>query len=234
MARNHRDVQPDLVWLDRLPGTKVLSAGNHDAWWNGVGKVRPLLRRSLLAVGGDALATHGVIVCGTLAMPVPTDEPDPAPNTLWDREIGALREGARLRRATAHRRATPLCPMALPPLRCASPARPLRRRLESEGVTACIYGHIHIEGQWSRAVQGESAAFATIASPPTRSVSALSACPYQPIRCRRGVFSWVRLRRAMPCLDTRPACTGDRTPEAYARSDDVGAPPACHLLSHAR
>src|SRR5438067_9474444 len=66
MARNHRDVQPDLAWLDRLPGTKVLSAGNHDAWWNSVEAIRPMLRRSLRAVGGDALATHGVVVCGTL------------------------------------------------------------------------------------------------------------------------------------------------------------------------
>ncbi len=33
---NHRDLQPDLAWLDRLPGTKVLAPGNHDRWWNGV------------------------------------------------------------------------------------------------------------------------------------------------------------------------------------------------------
>src|SRR6516165_8135332 len=34
MARNHRDLQPDFEWLASLPGTKVLSRGNHDAWWN--------------------------------------------------------------------------------------------------------------------------------------------------------------------------------------------------------
>ena len=44
MARNHRDLQLDLTWLDRLPGTKVLAPGNHDQWWNGVESVRPLLR----------------------------------------------------------------------------------------------------------------------------------------------------------------------------------------------
>jgi len=70
MARNHRDVQPDLGWLARLPGTKVLSAGNHDAWFNAVGKVRPILRRGLLAVGGDAVQTHGVVVCGAKSGPV--------------------------------------------------------------------------------------------------------------------------------------------------------------------
>src|SRR5206468_7710910 len=74
MARNHRDLQPDLAWLDRLPGTKVLSPGNHDQWWNGVEAIRPMLRRSTLAVGGDAVATHGTVVCGTLGAPVPSDD----------------------------------------------------------------------------------------------------------------------------------------------------------------
>ncbi len=64
MARNHRDLQDDLVWLDRLPGTKVLAPGNHDQWWNGVEKIRPMLRGSLRAVDGDALAMQGVVVCG--------------------------------------------------------------------------------------------------------------------------------------------------------------------------
>ncbi len=69
MARNHRDLQPDLEWLARLPGSKVLSPGNHDRWWNGIAAIRPLLRPSILAVEGDALATHGVIVCGTAGSP---------------------------------------------------------------------------------------------------------------------------------------------------------------------
>src|SRR5438105_15758804 len=65
MARNHRDVQADLAWIDGLPGTKVLSPGNHDVWWNDVAQVRPMLRASERAVGGDAVATCGAIVCGT-------------------------------------------------------------------------------------------------------------------------------------------------------------------------
>ena len=55
MAQNHRDLQPDLAWLERLPGTKVLAPGNHDRWWNGAQAIRPLLRRSMLAVDGDAV-----------------------------------------------------------------------------------------------------------------------------------------------------------------------------------
>src|SRR5690242_10789585 len=73
MARNHRDLQADLAWIDHLPGTKVLSPGNHDLWWNGVAQVRPMLRASELAVGGDAVVACGAIVCGTLGVPVFSD-----------------------------------------------------------------------------------------------------------------------------------------------------------------
>ena len=66
-ARNHREVQPDLAWIERLPGIKILSAGNHDTWWNSAAKIRPMLRPSLRAVGGDAILEGDAIVCGTRA-----------------------------------------------------------------------------------------------------------------------------------------------------------------------
>ena len=127
MARNHRDVQSDLAWIDRLPGTKVLAAGNHDSWWNDVDKIRPILRRSLLAVGGDAVATHGVVVCGTLGVPVPADEPSPEQVAASDRELAALDRRARAGRAAPDCSRAALRPLALPPLRPAPPTRSLRR-----------------------------------------------------------------------------------------------------------
>jgi predicted phosphohydrolase len=153
MARNHRELQPDLAWIDRLPGTKVLAPGNHDRWWNGVNKVRPMLRRSLLAVGGDAVATHGVIVCGTRGAAVPLD--DSAPRTQAD-----AAELAALDRALDHAKqlrtaAEPLYVLwHYPPFDVYRRPGPCVERFEAAGVTACVYGHLHIEGQWSQAVQG--------------------------------------------------------------------------------
>jgi predicted phosphohydrolase len=154
MARNHRDLQPDLDWLDRLPGTKVLAPGNHDDWWNGVEKVRPMLRRSLLAVGGDALATHGAVVCGTRGVAVLSDDPTREQQAESDREMAAL--DAALGSAAALREGgEPLYVLwHFPPFdrhRCPGPCV---GRFERAGVTACVYGHLHAEGQWSLAVQG--------------------------------------------------------------------------------
>jgi predicted phosphohydrolase len=166
MARNHRELQPDLEWLDRLPGTKILSPGNHDAWWNSVEAIRPMLRRSLRAVGGDAIATHGVVVCGTKGAPVQPDEPSVPAQTELDRELAAL-ERALAAAANLRTSREPLYVLwHYPPFdqfRRPSPCVPL---LEKAGVTACVYGHLHIEGQWSLAPQGtiDGVAYACVAA----------------------------------------------------------------------
>jgi predicted phosphohydrolase len=155
MARNHRDLQPDLAWLDRLPGTKVLAPGNHDAWWNGVEKVRPMLRRSLRAVGGDAERVHGLIVCGTLGAPPLADDPTPEALAASDRELAAL-DRALERAATLRTAEEPLYVLwHYPPFDQHRRPSPCVARFEAAGVTVCVYGHLHIQGQWSLAVQGE-------------------------------------------------------------------------------
>ncbi len=155
MARDHRDLQPDLAWIDRLPGTKVLAPGNHDGWWNGVEAIRPMLRRSMVAVGGDALAIGGVVVCGTLGAPVPGDDPDPGPSEASGRELAAL-DRALAQAATLRAGPEPLYVLwHYPPFDQHRRPGPCVERFEAAGVTACVYGHIHIQGQWSLAVQGD-------------------------------------------------------------------------------
>jgi len=155
MARNHRDLQPDLAWIERLPGTKVLAPGNHDSWWNGAEAIRPMLRRTMLAVGGDAVATHGAVVCGTLGAPVLGDEPDAAQLAASGRELAAL-DRALEHAATLRAGAGPLYVLwHYPPFDQHRRPGPCVAKFEAAGVTACVYGHIHIQGQWSMAVQGD-------------------------------------------------------------------------------
>jgi predicted phosphohydrolase len=156
MARNHREVQPDLAWLGRLPGTKVLAPGNHDQWWNDVRAVRPMLRGSQLAVDGDALATHGVVVCGTAGSPAPSAETSEAEQRLINRELNSL---DRALEHAAEIRSPPTQPLYVlwhyPPFDAHGRPGPWVERFERAGVTACVYGHLHIQSQWSSAVQGK-------------------------------------------------------------------------------
>ena len=35
---NYAEALPDLKWIDALPGKKILLQGNHDLWWDTMGK----------------------------------------------------------------------------------------------------------------------------------------------------------------------------------------------------
>jgi predicted phosphohydrolase len=153
MARNHRDLQPDLAWLERLPGTKVLSAGNHDRWFNRVESIRPLLRRSQRAIGGDAIEVGGAIACGTRGFEFAADEPSPPPRSVS--ELAAL-DRALAQAAALRTRAQPVYVLwHYPPFDAFRRPGPCVELLERAGVTACLYGHLHAQGQWALAVQGE-------------------------------------------------------------------------------
>lgn len=156
MAKNHRDVQADLRWIERLPGIKVLAPGNHDRWWNDVTAVRRMLRRSQRAVDGDAMEVQGVVVCGARGAPVdPEGEASAPPAARADGDAEQTIHAA-LDQAIAL--AGPQTPIYLlchyPPFdRHGTPAAWVDR-LEAAGVTACVYGHLHAERQWQTAVQG--------------------------------------------------------------------------------
>jgi uncharacterized protein len=151
MARNHRDVQPDLAWLDRLPGIKVLAPGNHDQWWNSAAAVRPMLRASLRAVDGDALDIEGAIVCGTVGIPPTLGE------ETQDIDAGLSALGRALG-AALQLRVRADAPLYVlwhyPPFDAHGQPGRCVELLEQARVTACVYGHLHGQREWSAAVQG--------------------------------------------------------------------------------
>lgn len=148
-ARTHRDVQADLAWLEALPGLKVLSAGNHDRWWNRIEAIRPLLRRSQRAVGGDAIEVGDVVVCGTRGAPPIGGDPRVLETELesLDRALGAAR--------ALRRPGQPLYVLwHYPPFDRHGAAGPAVPRLEATRATACVYGHVHRSAEWSAMTQG--------------------------------------------------------------------------------
>ncbi len=155
MARNHRDLQLDLQWLDRLPGTKVLSRGNHDRWWNDLDAIRRLLRRSQLAVDKSALATHDVMVCGSMGSVLPRNDPTRQETEVMARELDAFDQALEEAISLRGKNPNPLYVLChYPPFDAYGRPGPWVERFERARVTACLYGHLHIESQWPLAVQG--------------------------------------------------------------------------------
>ncbi len=58
------DAMQDLIWLDTLPGTKVLIKGNHDLWWDSLSKLRKALPPSIHVIQNDIFSWHNRVFVG--------------------------------------------------------------------------------------------------------------------------------------------------------------------------
>ena len=55
----------DLEWVNNLPGKKILTKGNHDLWWMGVGKLNRLHDDMFFLQNTSVETSPGVYVCGS-------------------------------------------------------------------------------------------------------------------------------------------------------------------------
>jgi len=70
-AMTLEDAGPDLEWIHRLPGAKVMTKGNHDYWWKSVGKVRAALPGSIRVIQNDAILVEETVLAGTRLWQLP-------------------------------------------------------------------------------------------------------------------------------------------------------------------
>jgi predicted phosphohydrolase len=161
--------RPDLEFLGRLPGTKVLGKGNHDFWWSTITKVRQALPPKTFALQGDAVRVGDVVVGGTRLWDIPGAsfrdwidwKPDPGGKPLemisaepsaeqaaetarlWERELGrldrALAEIDHLATGGALRIAAVHYPPCDPELHPTAATAAFERA----GVRHVVFGHLH-------------------------------------------------------------------------------------------
>ncbi len=156
---------PDLEWIDRLPGRKVLIRGNHDYWWGSIGKLRGLELESLHFLQYDAVRFGNLAVAGTRLWDLP--------EVVWPQERKPMPDGVRSGRRTSaaedrkiverelHRLELSLgrlpgdvehrvAMLHYPPI--SDDGRPSRasRLLRDHGVQLCAYGHLHSLGRLPR------------------------------------------------------------------------------------
>ncbi len=92
------DAKDDLLFLDSLPGKKIIGKGNHDFWWVGLSKMRSFLSEngifSIDFLQNNAYKVEDLIICGTRGWFF--DESDQADIFDTSHEKLILREASRL------------------------------------------------------------------------------------------------------------------------------------------
>lgn len=140
---------PDLQFLDRLPGKKILSRGNHDYWWSSLSKMDRFCQEnslhSLVFLRNNGLAVApDWLICGTRGWIVP-DDPDfrAVDEKIYLREAGRLRlslDAAASIRTSSHKLVVGL---HYPPYPRDGSSTLFTKLLEEYHVDRCIFGHIH-------------------------------------------------------------------------------------------
>lgn len=134
----------DFLFLERLPGRKLLLKGNHDYWWCTMAKMRSHLEAlgcgSIGFLHNNFALAEGVALCGTRGWMF--DQGQPHDEKMMARECGRLRASLQqaLQSAPGAERVAFL---HYPPVYPGAEAKEIVAILGEYGVRRCYYGHLH-------------------------------------------------------------------------------------------
>lgn len=155
----------DLQFIESLPGTKILSKGNHDYWWGTNKKVEDFLSEKGLAsmkvLKNNGFVVENTLVAGTRGWLLPENpESKEADEKIYLREVGRLERSLQdaLQKwetdETENRSLRRIAMLHYPPIYDPRRSNGFTDTLEKYGVELCIYGHLHGRGHL-KAYNGE-------------------------------------------------------------------------------
>ncbi|NLW88378.1 MAG: serine/threonine protein phosphatase [Clostridiaceae bacterium] len=148
----------DLLFLEELPGEKILCKGNHDFWWGTNGKVERFMEankiRSIHLLKNNAYLRGSDVICGSRGWILPeSTEFSAKDRTILNREVGrlerSLQEGIRLLSENGRL----IVMLHHPPFPFEGGVSPFSLLCEQYKVSICLYGHLHGRGH-EKAVEG--------------------------------------------------------------------------------
>lgn len=160
-AKHLTEALPDLVFIDSLPGTKVMIKGNHDYWWSAISKVKEIAPESLHFVQNDSFDFNDISVAGSrlwdtdeynfdgcidyhdnkTVRPLMAKDEDPVEREkIFTRELQRLEMSLKTLSPSAKHR---ICMTHYPPVGIDLKDSRASKLLEKYGVEACVFGHVH-------------------------------------------------------------------------------------------
>jgi len=145
-ARTLEEARPDLEWIARRPGRKVLLRGNHDSWWSAPGRVRAALPACCTALHNDATEFEQWVIVGTRGWTAPDDPgAQPGDEKVFRRELARLEASIADADARFGRGRPRIAMTHYPPWLDGREPTEVVRILSGAGVVLCVYGHLHGE-----------------------------------------------------------------------------------------
>ena len=154
----------DLNWIHQLPGTKVLTRGNHDYWWSSPKKVRSVLPPSIHIIQNDSFNWKGISIAGvrlwdspeyqfdhiiefkdapegvTVASRTKTKEDIAKDTKIFERDLHRLELSLKTLDPSAHTR---IAMIHYPPIGTDLAPTKTSKLLNKYNIDICVFGHLH-------------------------------------------------------------------------------------------
>jgi uncharacterized protein len=153
-------LEPDLAWIDKLPGTKVMIRGNHDYWWKSRTKIEQILPPSIHLIQNDTFNWKDLTIGGarlwdtpefqfgdfipktdkdSILYPTPEEELEKE-EKIFIRELGRLEMSLQKLNPQAARR---IVMTHYPPIGADLTPSRASALLERYHANICVFGHLH-------------------------------------------------------------------------------------------
>lgn len=146
-----KDAAADFDFIHQLNGTKLISKGNHDYWWETLTKLNGFLDEkgfsSIRFIHNTHYVCQNTVICGTKGYPETEQMPQNAEEQkLYLRELGRLQNAITKAKQTGAENIIVM--LHYPP----GTSTAFAKCLQEEKVTTCVFGHLH--GAYGSAAQG--------------------------------------------------------------------------------
>lgn len=146
------DARADLLWLDAMPGKKVILKGNHDFWWSTVSKLNAFFEAnnitSISVLNNNAIELEGKILAGSRGWFTDKSMQNAEENVDYDKIVNreAIRLEMSLTQAELLKSDTEkeiFVFLHFPPVWSDFVCRPILDVLKKHKISRCYFGHVH-------------------------------------------------------------------------------------------
>ena len=140
-AMSLEEARKDIESIAELPGKKVLLKGNHDYWWQSLGKVKGILPEGFYVVQNDVVRIGKYLLCGSRGWT--TESGAEEDKKVYAREL--IRLELSLKEMTKERREGDVVVgmTHYPPFDVSLEPTAVTELFTKYGVDTVVYGHLH-------------------------------------------------------------------------------------------
>ncbi|MBP2653891.1 MAG: Calcineurin-like phosphoeSPTERase [Firmicutes bacterium] len=142
-AMKLKEVLSDLNEIADLPGKKLIIKGNHDYWWQTIGKMNAATDNRITFIQNNFAAIDQYAICGSRGWTCPADPYfSEADLPIYTRELTRVKASLNAAYSAGHRRFILL--LHFPPQYGSLPSG-FTQLMDEFQVEICVFGHLHDE-----------------------------------------------------------------------------------------